>query len=71
MGFLSVDIERLPVCDRRILASWRRGEQRPVLVCHEDVIMLWLSIELLSERDLVEHLQDGLVESLADPIGLR
>jgi hypothetical protein len=46
------------------------------IVVHQPLIQinpqaLQISIELLSERDLVELLQDGLAESLEDPIGLR
>ena len=33
--------------------------------------LIQIAIELLAERDLVELLQDRLVETLADPIGLR
>jgi hypothetical protein len=47
-----------------------------VIVVHQPLIQikpqaLQIGIALLSERDLVELLQDGLVASLADPIGLR
>lgn len=47
-----------------------------VVVVMEPVIQTGLQrvdavIELLSERDLVELLQDRLVEALADAVGLR
>jgi hypothetical protein len=70
-----------------LFSVFQRGQGRPatahlslmcplVIVTHQPLIQinlqaLKIGIEFLSERDLVKLLQDGLVESLADPIGLR